>query len=127
MFHDVSIKNRMNLIFTLLLPLFITAVPLLFLQVFGRPQLARGSTGATLAITGMATLLGIFTPVLAAFVGVSSLPRPERGYELRCFPVSVLYLPLGYAITLVTLVLGVYYSIIVKKRRKHVRQPQPDR
>jgi hypothetical protein len=116
-------ENKMNLILTLIIPLFITAIPLIFLQVFGRPQSANSSIGATLTITGLATLLGMITPFLAASFCAVNLAGPNTKDELHCVPISIVYLPLGYIITLATLFLGIYYSIIIKKRSKTAPNP----
>lgn len=108
----------MSWIFTLVMPLLITLLPVGFLLVFAKPLSATHRLKSTLIISAMAVISGLITPFLASVVCASNLAATLPNDEPRCVTGAVIFLPIGGLMTLVTLVLAVFYSILANKKGK---------
>jgi hypothetical protein len=87
----------------LLLPLIITALPMLLMLVIYRLQSKISSFWLTLSAVIPVVLIGFFTPFFAISVSVNGFT--QNG--IRCATGAAVFLPVGGAFTFVTIILGI--------------------
>ena len=97
-------NRRLNMNFKILiLPLIITALPMLLMLIIYRLQNKVSSFWLTLSAVIPVVLIGFFTPFFAIFVSANGIAQSG----IKCASGAAVFLPVGGAFTFATIILGV--------------------